>query len=314
MATVALRRELAGVRRAVLPPPLDLWRRTLAIVAVLVLLSCAFFIYVATPLPRDGDREFYRTQLVNLDRQVRANGADGQRPLSIVFIGTSRLKNVAFNAREVAQSARAAGVNRPVASIVLPINWGGFERFEPTIDAIVDRRPDAVVIMPELFFEDFNNTSRAWLGFRFLQTKLWGQDFKLFGNREFHEPVCHGFARTIEDRLADHSEWIMDSRTSPGPELARETVRRLANVGALVIIGDVPVSRRMLSLRPGISEVQFTSESGLSKLPNLRTAWTPGPIADEEYCDWAHIKPTSANVWLRPFFASVAFDLNSLHR
>ena len=294
------------------PPPLSVWLLAFAIVAALVAAAASAFMFLATPVATPSDAEFYEAQIARLDRQVRLYRQTGQHPISIVFIGTSRMKNVAFDSGEVARAARAAGVNRPVANTFMAINWGGFERFVPAIDLLRNYRPDVVVIMPELFVEDFNYISRAQLGYRYLQTKLWGQDYKLFGTREFSEPVCHGFDRSIDDRLADHREWIMDGSNLRGPAAARDAVRDLAERGTLIIIADVPVSRSMAVHRPPVSGPRFAAESGLPLSRQIRTGWIQEPLPDSAYCDWAHIHPSRTGAWQKTFFSTVAGDLNRL--
>lgn len=294
------------------PPPLGVWAAAFAIVAVMAALAAAAFIYFKTPVATPSDARFYAAQLDRLDRQVRQLEAAGAEPLSVVFIGTSRIKNVAFDPAEVAASARSAGVERPVASTFMAINWGGFERFEPAIGPILDHRPDVVVLMPELFVEDFNHLTRAQLGYRFLQTRLWGQDYKLFGTREFAEPVCHGFERSVEDRLSDHREWIRDGSDLPGPRLARQAARAFADAGIQVIVADVPASRAMAARRPSLASASFLAEAGLADSPRVRTAWIGAPLPDQAYCDWAHVNPAHSKLWQRAFFSKAATDLNRL--
>lgn len=294
------------------PPPLGVWAAAFAFVAALAALAAAAFIYFKTPVATPSDARFYAAQLNRLERQVRQTATAGAEPLSIVFIGTSRIKNVVFDPTEVAASARSAGIRRPVASTFMAINWGGFERFEPAIGPILDHRPDVVVLMPELFVEDFNHLTRAQLGYRFLQTRLWGQDYKLFGTREFAEPVCHGFERSVADRLSDHREWIRDGGDLPGPKLARRAARTFADAGINVIVADVPASRAMTARRPSAASPSFLAEAGLAGLPRVRAAWTGGPLPDQAYCDWAHVHPAQSKLWQNAFFSKVAGDLNRL--
>jgi hypothetical protein len=291
---------------------LSVWLLAFGIVAALVAAAASVFMFLATPVATPSDAEFYEAQIDRLDRQARSYRENGEDPISVVFIGTSRMKNVAFDSAQVTRAASLAGVERPIANIFMAINWGGFERFGPAVELLRERRPDVVVLMPELFVEDFNYVSRAQLGYRYLQTKLWGQDYKLFGIREFSEPVCHGFERTVEDRLADHREWIRDGSGLRGPAAARQAVRDLADRGVLVVVADVPVSRTMTALRPPASGRRFAAESNLPLSRQVRTAWIGQPLADGAYCDWAHIHPSRADVWRQRFFSTIAGDLNRL--
>lgn len=301
-------------RREGLPPPLGIWIAVGGLVAILTAVAAAVFAFLLTPMPKENDAAAYEGQLRRLDHQMLAFKKAGQNPLSIVFIGTSRLKNVTMNAGDVARSAKTAGVERPVASTVLAINWGGFERFEPAIQLVEARHPDVVVLMPELFFEDFNRTSRAWIGFHYLQSKLWNQKYQMFGDYEFHDPACSGFLRSAADRISLNDGWMTTNGQLPGPAMARHTVERLAESGIFVVIAEVPVGPQIHRLRTGISRQQFMAESGVAPA-RVRTIWTRGPYEATAYCDWAHIDPKHADKWQRSLFGALAPDLNRVaHR
>ena len=300
------------VRNANRAPPLGLWLVAAGIVAALAALTAAWFIFVETPVATPSDAQFYRAQIERLDRQVRHYRQKGEEPISVVFIGTSRMKNVAFDPAQVTRAARSAGVRRPVANTYMAVNWGGFERFGPAVEMLRDYRPDVIVVMPEFFVEDFNYLARARLGYRYLQTKLWGQDHKLFGTREFNEPVCHGFEESVDDRLEDHGEWIMEGDDLPGPDIAEQAVRDLASNGSLVVIADVPVSRAMAAHRSRASAAEVTAESAFAPSLRVRSVPLEQPLGDAAYCDWAHINPARADVWRQAFFARMSRQLNRM--
>src|SRR4030095_15646858 len=98
-------------RRERLIPPLDIWRRTLAILSALTIAAVAYSIFAKTPLPAERHRQFFQHQFAGLDRQKASIATNGQRPHEVVFIGTSRLKNVAFDAAAVRRAARRADVH-----------------------------------------------------------------------------------------------------------------------------------------------------------------------------------------------------------
>ena len=281
---------------------------------MLILLgSIAFFAFVTTPMPTELDEEFFRSQMNELDRQRGTIEAAGQKPISIVFIGTSRLKNVTFDPAEVSATAKAVGVNRPVANIVLAINWAGFERFGPALKMIEARRPDVVVVMPEFFVEDFSSAARARIGIRYLQAKFWNRNFTVFSRTEFHGHSCDGFSQTVEHRLDSHRRWAMSGSQLRGPTLARNAIRRLSNLGAKIYITDVPVSKPMMALRVGpLANPRFLSESGPAGVDNVRIIRMAQPYDQSAYCDWAHIDPSGARLWQRDFFRAIAGDLNRL--
>lgn len=300
-------------RRERSAPPLRLWAAAAASAVLLFAALAAAPLFMATPLPMDADRAFYANQLAHLDRDAAMLRAKGQRPLSIVFVGTSRMKNVAFQAAQLAQSAKEAGVERPIASTFMGINWGGFERLGSAMQMLEHHRIDAVVMMPELFFEDFNYGTRVRLFFRYLQSKLWGQQYTLFGDREYYIPVCSGFDAQPEERISLGNYWITDGEALPGPKMARRAVRRLNDRGTLVIIADVPVTRAVMEKRVRLPNAGQLAQS-FSKLPNVRAAQMHDPFPDRDYCDWAHMNPDHASDWQHVFFRKVAADLNNLEK
>jgi hypothetical protein len=296
-------------RRQERPPPLRVWLVVLALVIAIVGLASAYAQF-RTPFPAERDVAFFDAQMRSLAQQQRTYRGQGQKPISIIFIGTSRMKNVALDWRRVAASAKAAGVQRPVASTYLAVNWGGFERFSPAIDRIERAHPDIVVIMPEFFFEDLSAFTRELLGFTYLKSKMWQQPFKFFSKAEFYQPVC-----TDEDspaaRLSLNGEWMTRGTNLPGPRLARSSVERLSKAGISVIIADVPVSASLAKVRPRFAREDFFVAAHLQPLPNVNSVWIGHPFAKDDYCDWAHIDPSRAEVWERAFFSRIAPRLNS---
>lgn len=293
------------------PPPLPLWGAAFALFASLAAIVGAVFA-VATPFPKISDTQFYNAQLANLDRQMRAFEARGQEPLSVVFIGTSRMKNVVFSADQVARAAATAGIKRPVANTYIAINWAGFERLMPAIELIERHRPDVVVLMPELFLEDVSNRARTQIGFHYLQSRIWGQDFTLFGDREYREPICRGFDETPQERLSEASLWSTPGNDLRGPRMARESAERLAALGIFVLIADVPVSSELEKYRPQLGGPDFFRRANLKRSDHIAATWVGHPFAKSDYCDWAHMDPARAGIWQRAFFKNTADGLNSL--
>lgn len=299
----------AKQRREGLPPPLSLWASAAGLVALLVAGLFAAPLFAPTPFPTEGDKAFYAEQLTKLDGQVRTLDAKGEDPLSIVFVGTSRMKNAAYQSDMVAKSAREAGIGRPVASTYIGINWGGFERLLPAMDMISERKPDAVIIMPELLYEDLGYAARVRIFFRYLQSKLWGQRYSLFGDREYYIEACSGFANPVEVRMDQHREWITTNETGAGPRLARNMVRTLADQGMLVVIADVPTTGAMVKARAEAPPSEMAARSGVPSLQNVRTERI-NSLPDAVYCDWAHMDPRRADLWQRAVLGRIAGDLN----
>lgn len=296
--------DLPPRRRSAQPAPLDVWARAVLLVLLLWTAAIAFVVYLWSPMPATVDTEQYARQFANLDRQVRAGQGKGEHPLTIVFLGTSRMRNVALDSAAIAAAARAAGVTRPVASTVLGVNWGGFERFAPALPMIARHRPDVVAIMPELLDEDFTRNVRAQLGVGRLQSWMWGKPFSPFAIGETTTQVCLGFIRSPKQRDAQNRSFMEIGTNSPGPRLARDFIRRMTAQGTQVLVIDVPVSRELAAIRPEKRPVPATAAVAIIHIPVDRSA----------YCDFAHIDPRKADAWRQPFFREIAPRLNALVR
>ena len=298
-------------RRAPTPAPIDAWHRGL-LLALLVLALGAFVATRHTPMPTALDTRDFREQFASLDAQVAKARAAGQQPLSIVFIGTSRMRNVALDPAEVAASARSAGIARPVASTAIGVNWGGFQRFAPAEPMIAKARPDFIVIMPELFEEDFSVLSRVRIGKAWAEQVFWGKDFVLFAEKESKLQVCMGFEQTPEERQAEAGQTIIAAPDGPGPQAARAFVQRMAAAGSQVIVADLPVTGPLQALRPSMpTEAGWLAKSGLAKVSGVSAAFLVKPFAREAYCDVAHMDPKRASIWQQAFFRKVADRLNA---
>jgi hypothetical protein len=293
------------------PPPLRVWIAAAALFAIIAALAALAF-EIATPMPTQADTRFFEHQLMSLQKQAQAYRAQGADPISIVFLGTSRMKNVAMNARTVAAEAKAAGVQRPVASTYFAIDWGGFERLSPEIAMVEQARPDVVVLMPDFFFQDFNSLARLRFGLHFLQARLWGKDFLFFGEEEYERPACVGFDVSTRQRHALNDRWLAVDTDSRGPMLARRATQALAANGITVIVADVPTTPSLSGDPTRFSGAAFAAQSGLELSPNIRTAWIGQAFDKDDYCDLAHIRPDRAFKWQRAFFARSAGVLNGL--
>lgn len=289
-------------------PPLRLWIAVLSAVAAL-LVAASLWAQLRTPFPADIDDAFFHAQMRSLAAQEQAYRKQGQNPVSVVFIGTSRMKNVTVDWRQVAASAAKSGVQRPVANTYIAINWGGFQRLAPAVDLIEKSHPDVVVVMPELFFEDFSPFTRELFGFRYFNSMLWHQHFTFFSKAEFYEPVCTGESSAAE-RLSLNGEWMAEGTDLPGPAAARDAVDRLARAGIAVIIADVPVSASLAKLRPRFAGDDFFARAHVRRSQNVDAAWIGNPLPQGNYCDWAHIAPAHADLWQRAFLSRVAPRLN----
>lgn len=296
--------DLPPRRRSAQPAPLDVWTRAVFVVMTLWSAATALFVFLWSPMPATVDTQLYATQFADLDRQVSAAEGKGERPLTIVFLGTSRMRNVALDSAAVAAAARAAGVTRPVASTVLGVNWGGFERFGPALPMIERHRPDVVAIMPELLDEDYTWKVRAQLGFGRLQSAMWGKPFSPFAVGETTMQVCLGFTQPPQERDAQNRSFMEIDPNSPGPRQARDFIRRMTAQGSQVLVADVPVSRELAAIRPAERPVPSTAA-----VAEIHT-----PVERAAYCDFAHIDPRKADDWRQPFFREIAGRLNGLAR
>lgn len=293
-------------RRSATPAPIDAWHRAL-LLALLLLAVGGFAAVRHTPMPTALDTRDFAEQFASYDRQVADARKVGAAPLRIVFIGTSRIRNAALDPAEVAASAKSAGIARPAVSTAIGVNWGGFERFAAAEAMIEARKPDLVVIMPELLEEDFTTLTRVRIGKAWAEQAFWGKDFVLFAEKESKLQVCMGFDQTAEDRQAENGQTVTRNPDGPGPRAARAFIRRLASSGTRVIIADLPVTAQLQALRPPApSEADYPASVGLGDVPGISAAFLVRPFAREVYCDVAHYDPKKASVWQTAFFRHVS--------
>jgi hypothetical protein len=293
------------------PPPLKVWIATAALFA-LVVAAIAVAFEVATPMPTAADMRFFNRQVASLEKQEQMYRARGEDPISVVFLGTSRMKNVTMDPASVAEQAKAAGIERPVASTYFAVDWGGFERLSPEVRQIEQLRPDVVVMMPEFFTQDFNWRARLRFGMHYLQATLWGKEFLFFGYVEYDRSGCIPFKVSASERLDYNDEWIRSGTDLKGPRLAREAVKRLGDAGTLVLVADVPPTPVLNAAHAATAGPASAAHLGLPASPQVRTAWIGHSFAPDDYCDVAHIKPSHASRWQRAFFDRSAADLNGL--
>jgi hypothetical protein len=261
-------------RRVALPAPLDAWIRALLIFLVFWLSVWAWGIW-STPLPVPVDTALFRNRFAAFDQQVTALRKTGKEPIKLVFLGTSRIRNITLDTAVVTNSAHAAGVDRPVANVVLGVNWGGFERFKPALAMIAAEHPDVIVIMPELLTEDFSMLTRARLGSSWIEQSFWGQDFVPFADRETELVACIGFDQSPEDRDAESTMMIKPDLAGRGPQLAREFLRQMAAKGITVYVADVPVSEKLKAVRPDtLKENAILGATGLAGQARIKASYT----------------------------------------
>jgi hypothetical protein len=300
-------------RRSEAFAPIEVWRRALLVMLLGLAAAGAWASYVRTPMPVAVDTPLYAEQFAKLDRQASAARKAGGQPLSMVLIGTSRLRNAALDAEGMAQQAKAAGIERPLVSTVLGVNWGGFERFAPALAMIEQRKPDVIVIMPELLAEDFTPVARARVGKSWLESVLWGTEFSPFAVGETTRQVCIGFDQSPAEREAEATALIKPNLAGRGPGLARAFLRRMAARGTTVVVADVPVTQPLAALRPPLPQGQALLASlGIGDLPGAHAIVIGPRFAQSVYCDVAHFKPAQDHLWQAAFFARAAPLLGAL--
>jgi hypothetical protein len=297
-------------QRRIAASPLGVWGRAALLFAVFWTLTIAYFVHVETPLTSESDRAHFAGQIQELERKAAALKRSGEEPLTLMFIGNSRAKNVAFDSMRIVQAARRSGFERPVVSSVLAINLGGFERLHEAMAGLERARPDYVVIMPELLYEDLGSLFRARIGFRYLQRTIRGGEFSLFDRQEeFGEPACLGFDRPPEERVRRRRTWVHLDPANPGPREAAAALRRLAENGTRIYVADIPVHPRLAELRADeMDHHVLMARHGLNGHANIRLLVTGASIPADAYCDYAHMSPQRAGIWLRPLFAAIARD------
>ena len=298
-------------RRSPAAAPISAWPRAVMGFLFLYLALNAWFVVGTTPMPTEFDIKSYAARFADLDRQVAKLRQTGADPLVVVFLGTSRLRNVTLDSAGIAEAASRTGIERPVASTVLGINWGGFERLEPALPLIESRRPDVIVVMPELLTEDFTYSARMRFGLIWLRSVIAYTEYRAFAPDELFAPSCEDFAGGPVRRFTDGGRLIGPATESHGPVRARAFLKHMAEAGTKVIITEVPVTNELAALRPAGSRAEDMLEhAGLAGTPGVDVVPLSGHVPRSAYCDYAHIDPKQAASWQDPFFQAAAGAFN----
>jgi hypothetical protein len=285
--------------------PLGVWRAAVFIAVTAILLSVPYFIFVRTPFSITSDQKFFGAQLQSLEEQSSKVAMWKHKPLKILFVGTSRTKNVALDPEAARVSAMEAGVQRPVASAYWSINWGGFERLAPAMEQLLEAKPDYIVFQPELLIEDLNWKGRLKFALRYLNSVISNTEYRVFDpDNEFSEPIC--VSESIANRQTRHSSWIGQDIYGKGPVLAAQWIRRFSDNRIQVLIAPIPVHSKLSGVRseaPKISTI--LAHHGLAGLQRVTAIPTGKPLPNDLFCDFAHIAPSNASAWLDRVFSTV---------
>lgn len=290
--------------------PLRVWVNASFMAAMIAGAALSYLMFDHAPVRSSLDSEEFGKRIEALKSESGALHRAGRDPLEIVFIGTSRTKNVALEPEIVRRAARKAGLDRPLVVSVLAVNWGGFERLQPAVDDLAEVRPDYAIVIPELLYEDFGYGSRLRFALRYLQQWFWQQDYTLFDvEGEFDASACRGFEYPVEQRARDHQRWMHVQIDGPGPRAAADALRKLAATGGRIYVAEIPVHPRLAELqREKIDPRQALALHGLDRLPNIRAFDSPTEVPDSAFCDFVHIAPEHAHTWLDPLFKRIAAD------
>lgn len=301
----------AGARQwRIRAAPMRVWLR-----ASLLALSISggvvgYLTFIHTPIRSTSDTAEFGKRIESLQADSGALRRAGQDPLKVVFIGTSRTKNIAFEPDVVRRAARNAGLDRPVVSNFLAVNWGGFQRLEHAVDKLAEARPDYAIVMPELLYEDYANGSRLRFALRYLQQWFWRQDYTLFDvEGEFETSACRGFDYPVEQRARDHYRWMRVHIDGPGPTAAAQALRKLATVAGEIYVAEIPVHPRLAALQQHkIAARQALALHGLDRISNIKPFNGPADLPDSVFCDFVHFAPEHAESWLGPLFRKIAAE------
>jgi hypothetical protein len=270
----------------------------------------AYICLADLPLKADTKLWHFERQIHSMTDSAERARSNGAYPVKLMFIGTSRLKNLAYDTAGVARIAREAGIERPVSSSYMTVDWGGFERMSEAITQLEAAQPDFVVTMPEMFYEDFTTVARIRMAIRYLQVTFWGRDFVLTDQPEkFAEPSCDGFGYDPHLREEIATSWIESGLDNPGPKSAAKAMVELSAKGTKIYIAAIPVHPALAKIRGERVNVQaILKDLGVSKSPNIRVLTDFIAVPPDAFCDYAHIDPKNAHYWLRPLFERLRQD------
>lgn len=295
-------------RQRTTPPPLHVWVRAGLLAIVMLYAACGYYIYYGNILPTQFEKSFFTQQFEEFNQKLSAVRSTGEDPVTVVFIGTSRMKNVSFSPETIARVAQAASIKRPVVSTRLTIALGGYERLRDAVLRLAATRPDHVVIMPELLYQDFTITGRGMIAFRYLQERLRGRDFVMFDTqREFMQAACYGFEASAKAQLDNVDTWMNANPADPGPMAAAAAIRQMAESGSNVYIANIPPHPDLAKLKAPRPDTQkLLAAHGLEGMANIHPMQGSTAVEPGAYCDYNHINPEKAAVWLSPLFQKMA--------
>ena len=158
-----------------------------------------------------------------------------------------------------------------------------------------------------LTFEALVPVLRSRIAFQYLQQKIRPREHAIFDRaNEFEQAACHGFEVTAQARAEQHAGWMRPNPQAPGPQAAAAALKELALSGTIVLISEVPTHPELARIRgKRVNHQALLAGHGLDKVANIRVDPGGFNIPADAYCDFAHIAPGKADIWLQALFERI---------
>lgn len=277
-------------------PDLSLWRRSAAILSIVVFALIGLGLAVGAP----PSQAYYDFNLQRLREFQNTHPTKGPDTLRVVMLGNSRLKNGTIAAADIDRWASQHGYSR-IESFRLVANWAVFRNFAPLLEQIRTLQPDVYVVQMDLLVDDMAPVFKNQLAFTYLRWLTAGE-----GTWSWYEPreeqlglVCTNEAQP-EMRAARAVLKLTGDPQSESPRMARAFIRDVARAGAKVVLVTVPKSTAFEQVSPSVTETMLTAARQLAtELPMVRVMPFSRSLPDDHFCDVTHLNRQGAAAYSR---------------
>lgn len=277
-------------------PDLSLWRRSVAVLSILVFALIGLGFAVGAP----PSQAYYEFNLQRLRDFQASHAPRKQKSLRVVMIGNSRLKNGTIETADIARWAGEHGYSN-IEAFRLVANWAVFKNFTPLLDQIRSLEPDVYVVQMDLLVDDMAPVFEHQLAFSYLRWLTAGE-----GTWSWYEPreeqlslVCTNEGQP-EMRAARAVLKLTSDPESESPQMARAFIRDVARAGARVVLVSVPKSDAFERLSPSVTDTMLTAARQLAaELPTVHVSPFSRTLPDDHFCDVTHLSRQGAAIYSR---------------
>ena len=269
------------------PAPLGSWIVALTFVGLLALAVLAHALLAGSP-PSPRFDNFNGDRLA----AIRERRDSNQRAL-VVLLGTSALKYATDEDKDFARQV-AFLLGYPVDVLRVVNNFGVYGDFDNLAHAILELKPDLVLLQEELLVTD-----RPW--WRHFLRDLNHLKWLLTGEGGFDDPGVTAqdvqfdlpcWRRSgvfeIDAQLENREKWVTVNPDGPDARASRKFVAAARAEQIPVVLLDVP-RRPDLEQYGNARRREALASSAIADTVRLVQTWKPPRIGAEHYCDIAHV-------------------------